>query len=114
MKRKEKLENLIDELEILNFDIRKMRDCQIRQYLQLKFKLLDFGSAFLSKSDVEDDHINDGQLYSNKQWDYILDNLFAEKEYYHLECFFRSCLIKFHKNNIDVLSNIKIIPLAIE
>ena len=46
--------------------------------------------------------------------DYILDNLFAEKEYYHLECFFRSCLIKFHVNNIGVLSNIKIMPLAIE
>ena len=45
MKRKEKLENLIDELEILNFDIRNMRDCQIRQYLQLKFKLLDFISV---------------------------------------------------------------------
>ena len=114
MKRKEKSDNLIDELEILNFDIRKMRDCQIRQYLQLKFKLLNFGSAFLSKSDAEEDHLDNDKRYSDEQWDYILDNLFAEKEYYHLECFFRSCLIKFHVNNIGVLSNIKIMPLAIE
>ncbi len=114
MKRKEKLENLIDELEILNFDIRKMSDCQIRQYLQLKFKLLDFGLALLSKSDAEEDHLDNYKRYSDEQWDYILDNLFAENEYYHLECFFRSCLIKFHENNVDVLSNIKILPLAIE
>lgn len=114
MKKKEKLGNLIDELEILNFDIRKMRDCQIRQYLQLKFKLLDFGSAFLSKSDAEEDHLDNDKQYSNEQWDYILDNLFAEKEYYHLECFFRSCLIKFHENNVEVLSNIKILPLAMK
>ena len=114
MKRKEKSDNLIDELEILNFDIRKMRDCQISQYLQLKFKLLNFGSAFLSKSDAEEDHLDNDKRYSDEQWDYILDNLFAEKEYYHLECFFRSCLIKFHVNNIGVFSNIKIMPLAIE
>lgn len=112
MNRIEKFEKLIDELESINFDVREMDENQIKQYLLLKYKLLDFGLVFLNKNDAEEDHLENGSQYSDNQWDYILENLFAEKEYYYLECFFRSCLINFHKVNFEVFPNIKVSSIS--
>jgi hypothetical protein len=110
MKKSEKIVQLEFELKSLNYDIRDMNKYQIIKYLTLKYKLLDFGSVFLEKIDAEC-HLEDGGVYTDKQWDYILENLEANKEYYYLECFFRLCLINFHDENNDILSSLKVLPL---
>ena len=110
MKNNEKLVQLEFELKSLNYDIREMNKYQITQYLLLKYKLLNFGGVFLDKNDAEC-HLEDGGVYTDNQWDYILENLEAINEYYFLECFFRSCLMNFHSKNNNILSNLEVLPL---
>ena len=97
MKNNEKLVQLESELKSLNYDIREMNKYQITQYLLLKY-------------DAEC-HLEDGGVYTDNQWDYILENLEAINEYYFLECFFRSCLLNFHAKNNNILSNLEVLPL---
>jgi hypothetical protein len=110
MKNCEKLVQLESELKSLNYDIREMNKYQIFQYIILKYKLLDFGRVFLDKNDAEC-HLEDGGVYTDKQWEYILENLEAINEYYYLECFFRSCLINFHDKNKNILSSLEVLSL---
>ncbi len=108
------MELLLKRIEEKNFDIRLLSEDEIREYLYLKFKQLDFGAIFNKESaeeQLEADSNDESVTYTEEQWDNILENLFAMEEYDYMWNFLRIGLQQVHSAFPELYEGINVLPL---